>query len=84
VTVAAGTTSVTLNKTTGGCWKVTLTANSGNLGGWGCSNFAGRTMSVDGGTASATCGGSVTKWTDGSYYFVASAGTYTYAAFNWW
>jgi hypothetical protein len=86
ITVPAGTSSVTLNTTSGGCYKVTIpsTTNSGNIAGWGCSSWTGRTMSVDGSAASSTCGFPITKWSDGSYYFSASAGTYPWAAFNWW
>lgn len=86
ITVPAGTSSVTLNSTAGGCYKVTIpsTTNNGNIAGWGCSSWDGRTMSVDGSAASSTCGYAITKWSDGSYYFNASAGTYAWAAFNWW
>jgi endoglucanase len=80
---------------------VTFTGNTGNfnaagavcyrtaqaVNGWGCSNFAGRTVSVNGGAASATCGGGpfpLGKASDGYTYFAATAGTYPWASLYVW
>jgi hypothetical protein len=80
---------------------VTFTSQSGNfntagaiclrtsatVNGWGCSNFAGRTVSVNGGAATATCGGGpfpLGKASDGYTYFSVSAGTYTWASLYTW
>jgi arabinogalactan endo-1,4-beta-galactosidase len=55
--------------------------------GWGCSNFAGRTVSVNGGAASSACGGGplpLAKLADGYTYFVISGGTYPWASLYFW
>ncbi len=55
--------------------------------GWGCANFAGRTVSVNGGAATATCGGGplpLAKWSDGYTYFAVSAGSYPWASLYYW
>jgi hypothetical protein len=58
---------------------------SAAVNGWGCSNFSGRTVSVNGGTAASACGAMpVSKWTDGYTYFSISAGTYTWASLFYW
>jgi uncharacterized repeat protein (TIGR02543 family) len=60
---------------------------SATVYGWGCSNFQGRTVSVNGGTAAATCGGGslpLAKWSDGYTYFSISAGTYSWASLYYW
>jgi hypothetical protein len=60
---------------------------SQNVAGWGCSNFAGRTVSVNGGAATATCGSGpfpLAKWSDGYTYFAISAGTYPWASLYYW
>jgi predicted carbohydrate-binding protein with CBM5 and CBM33 domain len=64
------------------CYRTSQTVN-----GWGCSNFAGRTVSVNGGTASGTCGAGpfpLSKASDGYTYFSVSAGTYTWASLYVW
>jgi hypothetical protein len=51
------------------------------VSGWGCSNFDGRTVRVNGGPASSTCGGgAVAPSSDGFTYFVISAGAVPYAS----
>ncbi len=55
----------------------------GAIAGWGCSNFDGRTLKVNGQTV--MCGelplpGEI----DGAYYFDISAGTFDYASFYWY
>ncbi len=53
------------------------------MNGWGCSNFTGRTVKVNSGTASSTCGAGpfpLAKAADGYTYFSASAGTYAWAS----
>jgi len=60
---------------------------SSTVNGWGCSNFTGRTVSVNGGAATATCGAGpfpLAKYTDGYTYFSVSAGTYSYASLYSW
>lgn len=51
------------------------------VAGWGCSNFEGRTVTVN--SAAATCGATLTA-KDGYYVFRVSAGTNTSAALYWW
>jgi hypothetical protein len=80
---------------------VTFTSQSGNfntagaiclrtsatVNGWGCSNFDGRTVSVNGGTATGTCGAGplpLAKYTDGYTYFSVTAGTYSWASLYTW
>jgi arabinan endo-1,5-alpha-L-arabinosidase len=80
---------------------VTFTGQSGNFGttgaiclrtasavnGWGCSNFAGRTVSVNGGTATGACGGGplpLAKQSDGYTYFSVTAGAYPWASMYTW
>jgi beta-glucosidase len=77
-------TSSTGNFNTTGavCYRTSLTVN-----GWGCSNFTGRTVSVNGGTATATCGAGpfpLAKASDGYTYFSASAGQYAWASIYLW
>jgi subtilisin family serine protease len=52
--------------------------------GWGCSNFAGRTVAVNG--TAVSCGALPLpgKWSDGYRYFAVSAGSYPWASFYWW
>jgi hypothetical protein len=53
------------------------------LMGWGCSNFDGRTVKVNGVTT--TCGKMpLPAKVNGYDYFEASAGTYNYASMYWW
>ncbi|HYD40787.1 MAG TPA: glycoside hydrolase family 3 C-terminal domain-containing protein, partial [Anaeromyxobacter sp.] len=79
---------------------VTFTSNTGNfnttgavcyrtaqrVNGWGCSNFAGRTVSVNGGPATATCGaGPFPLAQMGGYtYFTVTAGSYPWASIYIW
>ena len=56
-------------------------ATCDDIDGWGCANFDGRTISVNGTTVS--CGATLTK-KDGYYVFRASAGTHSYATIYWW
>ena len=77
-------TSTTNNFNTTGavCYRTSQTVN-----GWGCSNFAGRTVSVNGGAATATCGAGpfpLPKWSDGYTYFSATAGSYAWASIYVW
>jgi hypothetical protein len=66
-------------ETTGAfCFKTT-----DNISGWGCSNFDGRTLKVNG--TAITCGTTpLPAKVNGGYYFDCSAGTYTYAAVFWY
>jgi hypothetical protein len=51
--------------------------------GWGCSNDAGRTVSVNG--MAMTCGQMpLPARQNGAYYFSFTAGTYSYAALYYW
>ena len=56
------------------------------ISGWNCSNFAGRTLVVNG--ASVTCADGVNQPAvtkkNGYNVFQISAGTYSFAAINWW
>ena len=64
------------------CLRTTATVN-----GWGCSNFAGRTVSVNGGTATTTCGAGpfpLPKSADGYTYFSVTAGSYPWASIYAW
>jgi hypothetical protein len=57
-----------------------------NVNGWGCSNFAGRTVALNGTTVS--CGAMpqipLAKLSDGYTYFSVSAGTYPWASLYYW
>jgi endoglucanase len=56
---------------------------SQNIAGWGCSNFDGRTLTVGG--VARTCGQmSLTRASDGYYYFAVTAGTYPWASLYVW
>jgi hypothetical protein len=59
------------------CFKVT-----GDIAGWGCSNFDGRTVKVNGRTVMCAELPLPDK-IDGAYYFDISAGTFDYASFYW-
>jgi uncharacterized repeat protein (TIGR02543 family) len=64
------------------CLRTAATVN-----GWGCSNFSGRTVSVNGGTATGTCGGGplpLAKWSDGYTYFAVTAGDFAWASLYYW
>ncbi len=68
------------NTTGAVCYRVQSKVN-----GWNCSNMAGRTVSVNGGTASTTCGGgALGQYTDGYTYFSVSAGQYAWASISVW
>jgi cellulose 1,4-beta-cellobiosidase len=70
------------NTTNAVCYRTSQKVN-----GWGCSNFAGRTVRVNGGTATATCGAGpfpLAKASDGSTYFVVSAGQSPWASLYVW
>jgi hypothetical protein len=56
-------------------------ATCDGIQGWGCSNFDGRSVSVNG--QSASCAGALTK-KDGYYIFQISAGSNKSAAIYWW
>jgi hypothetical protein len=59
------------------CLRVT-----GMIAGWGCSNFDGRTVEVNG--QDVTCGEiPLPAPIDGAYYFDISAGMFDYASFYW-
>jgi uncharacterized repeat protein (TIGR02543 family) len=70
------------NTTGAVCYRTSQTVN-----GWGCSNFSSRTISVNGGTATATCGAGpfpLAKYSDGYTYFSATAGDYPWASIYIW
>jgi len=55
--------------------------------GWGCSNFAGRTLRLNAATTATACGAGpfpLPKHTDGFTYFVVSAGQYPWASIYTW
>src|SRR5678815_3291921 len=53
---------------------------SAPVNGWGCSNFTGRSVSVNGGPPTSTCGGGpVTPSADGFTYFAVTAGSIAWA-----
>jgi endoglucanase len=58
------------------CLRTSLRVN-----GWGCSNFDGRTVSVNGQPPTSTCGGGapITPSADGFTYFIITAGALPYA-----
>ncbi|HYD41728.1 MAG TPA: lytic polysaccharide monooxygenase [Anaeromyxobacter sp.] len=68
------------NTTGAACFRTTQSVK-----GWGCSNFAGRTVSVNG--TATTCGAGpfpLPKHTDGYTYFSATAGQYSWASIYVW
>jgi predicted carbohydrate-binding protein with CBM5 and CBM33 domain len=70
------------NTTGAVCLRTSMTVR-----GWGCSNFAGRTVRVNNGTATATCGAGpfpLPKHTDGYTYFSVTAGQYPWASLYAW
>ena len=70
--------NVALGTTSAACYRTNVT-----IAGWQCSNFDGRTVTVDG--AVLACGTVPSgTWTDGYVYFAISAGTYSYASFSFW
>jgi hypothetical protein len=56
------------------------------VNGWGCSNFSGRTVSVNGGAVTASCGaGPFPLAQVGGYtYFSATAGEFPWASIYVW
>jgi hypothetical protein len=70
------------NTTGAVCYRTNQTVN-----GWVCSNFTGRTVAVNGGTATGTCGAGpfpLAKSSDGYTYFSVSAGSLPWASLNVW
>ncbi len=64
------------------CYRTNQTIN-----GWGCYNFDGRTVKVNNGTATPTCGAGpfpLPKHTDGYTYFTITAGTNQYSGVYVW
>jgi endoglucanase len=59
------------------CLRTSLQVN-----GWGCSNFDGRTVSVNGQPPTSACGGGtpITRSADGFTYFIITAGALPYAS----
>jgi mannan endo-1,4-beta-mannosidase len=56
---------------------------NGNVNGWGCFNFDGRTVTVGG--VARTCGQlPLTRSADGYYYFAVTAGQYPWAGMYTW
>ena len=55
---------------------------SSDIAGWGCSNFEGRTLKVNGSTV--TCAQiPLPEKLHGAYYFDVSAGEHEYASLYW-
>jgi endoglucanase len=70
------------NTTNAVCYRTQQKVN-----GWGCSNFTGRTVSVNGGTATGTCGAGpfpLGTASDGYTYFSVTAGSYPWASIYIW
>jgi endoglucanase len=65
------------------CLRTALPVN-----GWGCSNFDGRTVAVNGGAIASTCGGGgpfpLAPAADGFTYFMVSAGSFSWAGLFTW
>lgn len=77
ITFTGGQTG-NFNTTDAVCYRTTAA-----IAGWGCSNFDGRTLSVD--NVATACGAALpARWSDGYYYFAISAGTYSYASIFYW
>lgn len=73
-----GGSSGNFNTTASVCKRTTA-----NISGWGCSNFTGRTVKVNGVTV--TCGAALpAKTSTGYYYFDIGAGAYSWASMYWW
>ncbi|MGC4065266.1 MAG: trypsin-like serine protease [Polyangiaceae bacterium] len=66
-----------LNTTGTACWRTKT-----SIAGWGCSNFDGRTLKVNG--VAVTCGSSLPSKVNGYYYFDVSAGKFPWASIYWW
>jgi lysophospholipase L1-like esterase len=66
------------NTTGAACYRT-----NANIGGWGCYNFDGRTLTVGG--VARTCGQMpLTRAADGYYYFAVSAGQFPWAGLFAW
>ncbi|HEY3486181.1 MAG TPA: S8 family serine peptidase, partial [Ilumatobacteraceae bacterium] len=78
ITVTGGQ-SGNFNTTGAVCYRTSDTIN-----GWGCSNFQGRSVSVNG--TPVTCGQVPlpAKLADGFRYFSITAGSFAWASFHWW
>ncbi|MBK9579742.1 MAG: fibronectin type III domain-containing protein [Fibrobacterota bacterium] len=73
-----GGSSGNFNTTASVCKRTTA-----NISGWGCSNFSGRTVKVNGVTVA--CGAALpAKTSTGYYYFDIGAGAYSWASMYWW
>lgn len=77
--VSGGKTN-SFDSTTSVCYRT-----ADDIDGWGCSNFDGWTLKVNG-TAVATCGGTLPPKIGSFYYFqaTASATAASYASIFWW
>lgn len=53
-----------------------------NIGGWGCSNFNGRSLQVD--DVAVSYGAKLSAKYNGYYYFEATNGAHDYASVYWW
>ncbi|MGC4066994.1 MAG: S8 family serine peptidase [Polyangiaceae bacterium] len=78
ITVTGGQ-SGNFNTTSAVCYRT-----ADDILGWGCSNFSGRTITVNGTTVSCGAIPLPAKWSDGYRYFAISAGSYPWASFYWW
>ncbi len=81
VTITGGQ-SGSFNTTGAVCLRTTST-----IQGWGCANFDGRTVSVNGGAATTSCGAGplpLAKLADGYTYFAVTPGSYPWASLYYW
>jgi cellulose 1,4-beta-cellobiosidase len=85
----AAAQNFTPNPQTTGAFCFVTCYDINTVGGWGCSNMNGRTITVNG--TSVTCppnggsgGSTLPAKINGAYTFNVSAGTYGYAAVGWW
>ncbi len=78
-TFGAGVTASGNFNTTGAyCFRTSY-----NIAGWGCSNFTGRSVQVNG--VAKSCGAMpLPTLFNGYYYFNSTAGSLSYASINWW
>ncbi|HYD42318.1 MAG TPA: glycoside hydrolase family 6 protein [Anaeromyxobacter sp.] len=70
------------NTTGAACYRTSQRVN-----GWGCSNFAGRTVRLNASTTTTACGAGpfpLAKHADGFTYFTVSAGQYPWASMYVW
>lgn len=75
--ISASNNTGNFNTTGKVCYKTTQ-----NISGWGCANFQGRTVKVNG--VVVACGGALPPKVNGANYFDVSAGAYTWASIYWW